>query len=115
MIFIITLLVVLLLNFYIILFGTKDIDKLKSKICLSKYIDDINTNLKNLVGGKMTIAFYGVVFMVLVLLLLVNILSLLQICLAIIFGTYLAKKLYDIPKISNVMNKVAVYINRLKK
>jgi len=104
----------LLFNFYVMLFGKKDLTKLKEKISIQKYLKELDTALTEMLGDKgATIAkisgiILSIVFVVM------NAVTFLLSALALLVGTYAAKKLYVVPTVSNVLNKLATYINRLK-
>lgn len=104
----------LLFNFYVILFGKKDLTTLKEKISLKKYLKELDTALTEALGDvgatftKLICILFCIVFVV------VNAITFLLSAVSIVLGTYAAKKLYPLPIVSNYLNKIATYINRLK-
>ena len=114
MIYIGIFILALLFNFYVTLFGKKDLTKLQEKISLAKFLKELDADMTKAIGDKETtilkivVAFIGIIFV------LVNAVMFLFCAAAILLGTYAAKKLYPIPMVSNYLNKLATYINRLK-
>lgn len=112
--FAITLVVTFILNTYILIFGKSDLQALKNKISIKKYLREIEDSLVAVVGdGWVTVLKLTLVAFTLISLFL-NVLLCLVFVGAVLLGTFGAKKSYEIPSVSNVMNKVATYINRLR-
>lgn len=99
---------------YVILFGKKDLETLKNKISIKKYIAEIEQSLVEMTNDKAVTAIKVALIVVSVAFVILNALAFLQILAAVVVGTFGAKKSYEIPAVSNYMNKLATYINRLK-
>ncbi len=113
-IFLVVLALTVLLNWYIILFGKKDINQLKTKLSIRKYLVQIEESIDNELGHSAT-TFVKLGFAaILVLLVIFNITFFVLSVLAIMLGVFLAKRSYQIGMISNVLNKIATYINRVR-
>lgn len=114
MIFLVTFPFAFLLNLYIIIFGKKDLTALKEKISIKKYITEIDESLKSLLGENNTKIFKGVLGLLSVIFVIFNAIAFIECLLAVLLGTFAAKKSYQIPCVSNILNKIATYINRLR-
>ena len=101
-----------LFNLYKILFGSKDIEELKKKVSLKKYTKEINEAMVESVGKDNAKVLKLVLTAFIALSLLVNYILMIQLILAIILGSYGARKLYSIPAASNVLNKITIYIRK---
>lgn len=114
MVFLIALVICILLNFYILIFGKSDFDKFRNKLSIKKYIRELNKTLDEsfdettVLWGKLFLGFCSLILII------INLWFCLQILIAIPIGIYLSKVLIKVPKISNVINKFAVYISKLR-
>ncbi len=112
--FIATLFLTFILNLYIIIFGKKNLEILREKISIKKYLSEINDSLVSLMGNN----YANILKIVLVILsfafIIFNAFIFIQCLLAVILGTFIAKKSYQVPAFNNVLNKILTYINRLK-
>lgn len=114
MIFLITLLLALLFNLYVTIFGKQDIQKLKNKISFGTYLKEINKALDEMMGDTGATILKSLLIGFLILMALFNLLFLAECIIAIILGAYLAKKAYQVSFVNNWLNKLATYINRLR-
>lgn len=114
MVFILAFLIAFLLNVYVLLFGKVGLEHVKSKISISKYLTEIKGSLESIFGKdalKYLVCITGLICAVVVI---VNAVALLMMICGIVAGTFIAKKACQFPATSNVLNKIATYINRLK-
>ncbi len=114
MIFLIALMAAILFNFYIVVFGSADIQKLKQSISISKYIQEMNVSLTDALGDKPATALKLLLIALSVMLVIFNALFFIQVILGIIIGTFGAKKLGQMGAVSNWLNKIKTYINRIR-
>ena len=114
MIFIISFIVAFLLNLYLTIFGKKDLNRLKEKISIKKYIKEIEEALHEIFGKNGTKLFKGIIVLLSITFIIFNAFTFLICLMAIILGTYTAKKAWQISIVSNFLNKIATYINRLR-
>lgn len=114
MIYVLIFLGALLVNLYIILWGKGDLEKLKSKVSLRAYMKELEIAMDEMIGDKGTTALKIVFILLCIVIVLMNATFFFLSLLAFILGTYVAKKSYQIPIVSNILNKIATYINRLR-
>jgi hypothetical protein len=99
---------------YVIIFGKKAIESLKTKISIGKYLTEINESLDGLVGSQYA---SGIKYLLLILsafFVIFNVAFFLKGLIAVVLGSWVAKKSFQISAVSNVLNKIACYINRIK-
>lgn len=106
--------VVFLFNLYVVIFGKQDIQALKNKLSISKYLSEINNSLKHAVGDEIAKWLKVVLILLLLMVVIFNIYFFIGCLIALILGTFAAKKAYQYPWTSNIINKIATYINRLR-
>lgn len=103
-----------LFNLYVLVFGKKDLDALKQKISIRQYLREIEDGLLQSIGDKWT-TLLKILFIILsIVFVIFNVFSFLLCIAAIMGGTFAAKKSWEIPSVSNLLNKIATYINRLR-
>lgn len=113
-IFIILFFLTLVFNWYVILFGRKDLEELKSKISLRKYLKQINESLESAIGARnATFVKIGVIVLSLVIVIAKAFFFVAGLA-GLVLGTFVAKKLYQVGAVSNILNKLATYINRVR-
>lgn len=113
-IFLITFVITVLLNWYIILFGNKDLEQLKNKMSIQKYLREIEQSLVTEFGDKVTTWLKIGLIVLCIAIVIFNAFLFIGLLLGIILGTFLAKKSFKIGSLSNVLNKIATYINRVR-
>lgn len=113
-VFVLVFVVTLLLNWYIILFGKKDLEQLKNKISIGKYLKEIDESLVKEIGDKYTTLIKISLIVLSIVIVLTNAYLFLSGLVALILGTSVAKKSFKVGAIQNVLNKLATYINRVK-
>ncbi len=114
MTFLVVLVIALFFNWYTVLFGRKDLEQLKAKISIGKYLKEINEALESSLGRKGAAVTKVVLFLVAIAILVSNALLFLAGFVGLVIGTMLAKKSFKISAVSNVLNKIATYINRIR-
>lgn len=112
MIFILVFLGTLFLNLYIIIWGKGDLEKLKHKIPFTTYLREIEDSLEEMIGHTWTATLAGLLVVLAISMVVINVYLVVGSVVAIIAGTFLAKKLYQIPQAHGFINKIATYINR---
>lgn len=113
MMYILIFVIVVLLNLYIS-FWKKDLEQFKNKISIGKYVKEINESLVSSVGEKNTTLIKIAAVLLSIAIVFYNAVFFLGCLGAVVSGTITAKKLHQIPATSNIINKIATYINRLK-
>jgi len=104
-----------LFNFFVIMFGTKDVDALKAKIARGdSYLKQVNQALVDGLGDQAATALKLVLVVVAILFLIWHLVTAILCLLAIALGTWAAKRAYKISAVGNLLNKVATYVNRLR-
>lgn len=112
--FLVVFVLAMLFNFYTTIWGKQDLEKLKGKISFGKYLKEMNEGLQDAIGD-VAATIVKICFCILVVIIVfVNFWLCLACLLALVLGTWAAKKAYQIPAVSNVLNKIATYINRLR-
>ena len=114
MIFLIAFVCAFLLNIAVTVFGKQDIEALKQKISLSTYLSELNKALTREIGDTAVTVLKLVCTLVIVIFVLFNFIGCILTLISIVVGTLAAKWCYKIPAVSNVINKIATYINRLR-
>lgn len=103
-----------LFNFFIIIFGKKDLEYLRTRLSFGTYIQEINSGMVDMIGDRgATVVKLGVVI-AFGIVLLFNFVGVVLLVGAIGIGTVVAKKAYQIPAVSNILNRIATYIKRLR-
>lgn len=115
MLFIPLFLLAILANLYILAVGTRDIETLKGKISIGKFIKLTNESLSDMVGDTAATIIKIVAALLLVAILIANAMFFLICILAIVGGVVASAYLYKVPAVSNIVNKIATYINRLRR
>lgn len=113
-IFIFVFVLVVLFNWYTILFGKKDLEQLKNKISIQKYLKEMNEALSTGIGEKEASLVKLVAIVLCVVIVICNAYAFLAVLVALIVGTFAAKKSYQVGAVSNLLNKMATYINRVR-
>lgn len=104
-----------LFNFFVLAFGTKDVEALKAKIARGdSYLKQINEAMTDALGDQGATALKLGLSAIAVLLLIVNLVNTVLALLAVVAGTWTAKRAYKIPSVANAINKVTTYVNRLR-
>ncbi len=114
MIYIVVFFVALLLNLYIVIWGKGDLNKLKAKVPLKTYLKELESSLDEMIGDKATTTAKIIAIILCVMIVIFNAILFLGMLVAFILGSFVAKKSYQIPAVSNVLNKIATYINRMR-
>lgn len=114
MLYLIVFIVAFLLNVYLVIWGKKDLERLKMKIPLKEFIREMEESLNDAIGDKASTVAKIFAILLCVVLVFMNALMFFGGLLAFILGTWTAKRAYQIPAVSNVLNKIACYINRLR-
>jgi len=114
MLFVTAFIVAMLFNFFIILFGKKDLEQLKAKMSIGKYMKEINDGLISGLGDTGATLIKLAIAIIVILFIIFNLIPTLLTLLVIAIGTFTAKKAYRIGAVSNILNKIATYINRLR-
>lgn len=102
------------MNLYIIIFGKRNLEALKNKVSIKKYLKEIDDSLTSLMGKKyanftkLILIILSVVFVVF------NAVIFIECLVGVILGTFGAKKSYQIPIFNNYLNKILTHINRLR-
>lgn len=113
--FIIAFTVSVLFNFFVILFGKKDIETLKAQIAKGdSYLKQINEAMIEMLGDKGATVLKLILAIFAILFLIWHLLTAIGVLISIFAGTWAAKKAYKIPAVSSVLNKIATYVNRLR-
>lgn len=103
-----------LYNLVVILFGKKDIEALKQNVPIGKYLKEIDALLVESIGDRATTVLKLAGCALLAVLLVVNILGFVGAGVGIVLGTIAAKRAYRVSAVSNLLNKVATYVNRMR-
>lgn len=103
-----------LFNWYVILFGKKDLEVLKSKLSIRTYLKEIEDGLDKIFGDNFT-TILKIVFIVLsVVVVIANAFLFLAGLGAFLIGVWLAKKSYQFGPVMSVLRRIAIYINRVR-
>jgi len=111
----ITFIIAFLLNLQIIVFGSKFKELLKQKISIMKYVNEILKSSEETIGKDNTKILKIILSLMFLFALIFNFYFFIKIIIAFLLGTWSAKKLYQIPKYANYINKISTYIVRLFK
>ncbi len=104
-----------LFNFFVLAFGTKDVDALKAKIAKGDgYLKQLNEALVEGLGQQGATGLKLVLTVCAILFLIWHLVTAILCLLAVVLGTWAAKRAYKIPAVGNLLNKVATYVNRLR-
>ncbi len=114
MLFLLVFLVTVLVNLYIVVFGKEDLEHLKGKISLRLYLRELDASIVDGIGDRGATAVKLSIILLSVAVIIVNALTFLGCLVAVVLGTFVAKKLHQVSAVSNLLNKVATYINRLR-
>ena len=110
-----TLVVSILFNLFVIVFGTKDVEALKAKIARGdSYLKEISKGLTEALGEKGATALKVLLVLLAVVMLITHLVTAIGILVAVAVGTWAAKRIYKIPAAQNLLNKVATYVNRMR-
>lgn len=102
-------------NLFVIVFGTKDVEALKAKIARGdSFLKEINRALVEGLGDQAATALKLVLAVLAILFLIWHLVTAVLCLLAVALGTWAAKRAYKIPAVSNALNKLATYVNRLR-
>ncbi len=112
--FLIVFFAAVLVNLYVIVCGRKDIDNFKQALSIGKYLSELNTSMVSELGEKGTAAVKVGLFVVAVLIVIFNVFFFLAGGIGLVLGTMAAKRLYQFPAVSNVLNKIGTYVNRMR-
>lgn len=96
------------------LFGRHDLDTLKQKLSVGEYLRSLEESLDSFAGHNATTIAKLALIGFAVLLVIVNLHLALAGFVGFLAGAWLAKRSYRIAVVSNALNKVATYINRLR-
>ena len=108
------LVLTMLVNWYVLVLGHADLQALKAKVPLKRYFNELKSSSFEMMGEGPTLLFGLALSVLLGTIVLVNAVLFAELIVAILLGTWLAKKGHQVPAISNVLNKVATYVNRLR-
>lgn len=112
--FLIVFAISLIANIYVIVFGCKDVNSLKERLSMGKYLAIVNKSMVENLGDKgATAAKLGCVVLVGIFILF-NVWSFVGALVGLFAGMVAAKRLYQVPAVSNVVNKIATYVNRMR-
>lgn len=102
-----------LFNLYIIVLdGKKDLQKLKEG-SIKKYLAELKDSVSEVLGQGAKYFWIGLVLLAMTIVFF-NAMFFLGCLLASVLGIYAAKKAHQVPFSSNIINKAATYINRLR-
>jgi hypothetical protein len=105
----------LLFNLFVIVFGTKDVQALKTKMAAGgSYLKEINRALIEGLGDQAATGLKLVLTVLAILFLIWHLVTAILALLAVALGTWTAKRLYKITAVSEVLNRLATYVNRLR-
>ncbi len=104
----------ILFNWYVAIWGKQDLDQLKQKISIKKYLADISNGLEEGLGKKGSTITKLLIIIILIGILVANAFLLLGVLVSVALGMYVAKKLFQVGAVSNILHKIATYINRLR-
>lgn len=112
--FVAVLVATILLNWYIILFGKKDLEQLKAKLSIKKYLAEMGDAMEKAIGraGSICVQLGFVVLSGVIVI--ANAFLFMAGIGGFVLGVFLAKKSYQVGSISNVLRRIAIYINRVR-
>lgn len=99
----------------IVLFTQEEVAELKNKMSFGSYVKELDEVVRDEIGDQGATILKICLVVVAVLWAIFSIKFLLLSLAAILLGTWASKKAYQVPAVANVVNKVATYINRLRK
>lgn len=105
----------MLFNFFVILFGTKDIEALKARMASGgSYLKEVNDALVDGLGDQAATLLKLLLTVAAIIFLIYHLVTAVLALLAVALGTWAAKRAYKVPAVSNVLRRIATYINRLR-
>lgn len=114
MIFILVFIAVLLFNLYTFIWGKKDLQALRGKLSIGRYLKELSDSIKAALGEDVLKWIKICVPIILILIILFNLIFFIECALAIVLGIYAAKRAYQYPATNSFINKIATYINRMR-
>lgn len=113
-VFLVVLAATVAVNWYIILFGKKDLEQLKNKVSIKKYLAEIEDSIDKSFGKKITTIVKLALIAVSIVVIVANAFLFLVSIGAFVLGVFLAKKSYEFGPVANVLRRIAIYINRVR-
>lgn len=79
---------------------------------MKKYVDEIFKSAAGVIGSRNLSILKGILVVMLLLFLISNVFLFFKLIAAFLIGSWSAKKIYEIPTVSNYTNKMIIYIIR---
>ena len=104
--------VTIILNFCVIIFGKESLQKNVKKVPIKIYFNNLLESVDESIGKHYAFFLYICLIILSLLLMLFNILLLIECVIAVIFGMFITKKIYQTSFINNHLNKLIIYIKK---
>ena len=104
-----------LANLFIIIFGKADVDALKSRVPLRKWVRELDADMARTIGSGGTVAVKLAACSLVVLFLAFHLVTAILSLLAAGIGILASRRVYAFPPANAFLNRMAVYVNKLRR